>query len=422
LSLSTHEAKIAHLLRRTGFTVTKQQVDALLSLQINEIVDKLLQTKHTSPYPPLNLLDTERYKLPEWWIQQMIHTTNPLLEKMTLFWHGHFTSALSECNVRSMANQNVTLRRLAMSNFRKLTYEISVDPAMLVWLDNQSNMKKAPNENYTRELMELFTLGIGNYTERDVREVARALTGWRIDMATLSVTFDKTIHDTGTKTFLGKTGTFGLKETVDILVEHPASARFLAKKLWEFFAYPNPESQIIDKLAKAFRDANYEIKPLLRALFTSDAFYSSKAEQCLVKSPTEFTVWVLSQFPPLPLPTNSWIVSMVAEMGQYLCNPPNVAGWPGGPAWLSSAMLFARFNFVDWAVAAAINSSQFPMPKATAPQDMLQELINKTGLFNLSTQTRNQIETFIKQSKAPRDKLATQLMQLLLLSPEAQMK
>lgn len=428
--LETHESKISHLLRRTGFTSTKRQVDELRNHSLTEIVELLLNAPQPAPKAPTYVIKDQeseklavqkaKQELPLWWIYTMRDTPNPLLEVMTLFWHGHFTSAAYKVRHPGfLARQNELLRHHALGNFRTFTYEISIDPAMLVWLDNGTNVKKSPNENYARELMELFTLGIGAYTETDVKEAARALTGWKLEK-TGEVKFIKNQFDNGSKTVLGKSGNLGLRETIDIVVEHPACARFIATKLWSFFAYPNPEDEVIDGTANAFKESGFEIKSLLRAIFTSDAFYSDRAYRAVVKNPAEYVVGLLALFPQLKLKNEAALLHSMDLMGQELFNPPNVAGWPGGAAWLNSSALLARCNFAD-VLVSSLTVKDFPLQSRDV-DEVIDDVLARTGFMDLSVHTRASIKEYATQTFSNKTTLLHGILHLLFVSPEAQMK
>ncbi|PWK11342.1 DUF1800 domain-containing protein [Tumebacillus permanentifrigoris] len=415
-------AKIAHLLRRTGFTATKAQVDALSSLSIPQVVDKLLNAALTAPKPPDGLDEkTDIKKLVQWWIDIMVRTSNPLQEKMTLFWHGHFTSNYRKVrNIDLIAQQNVLLRKHALGNFRDLAYNISIDPAMLIYLDNNTNLKKSPNENYARELMELFTLGIGTYTETDVREVARALTGWTTSKGDRKAIFQKNQHDESNKTIFKKTDNFDLKKTIDWIVEQPTCATFITTKLWQAFASPTPDPAVIKSLAKTFVDSGYEIKALLRAMFTSDAFYASTTYRSLVLSPVEYIVGMYSLFPNAKYADDKQALNLLTQMGQQPFDPPSVAGWPGGAAWLSASALFIRYNFVDW-FTLQLTESDFALNPTSSIPALLNDALNKYGLMDLSPHTRVVIESYLNKSNlASKETIYRGLLHLLLVSPEAQ--
>jgi uncharacterized protein (DUF1800 family) len=233
---------------------------------------------------------------------------------------------------------------------------------MMLWLDLQTNRKDHPNENYARELMELFTMGVGNYSEQDVREVARAYTGWALQRkadGSASWVFNRRQHDDGQKTILGQTGGFDGDDVVDIIVRQPATARFMATKLFRFFAYRDPEPAVVDDLAATFTQSGYSIRALVRRILTSDAFFSPKAYRALVKSPTEVVAGTVRA---LEIETDGKGLPVAARlMGQDVFRPPNVAGWPGGQAWLNSATWLARMNFAN-----AVAAGQLGRPRSGA--------------------------------------------------------
>jgi uncharacterized protein (DUF1800 family) len=266
---------------------------------------------------------------------------------MTLFWHNHF--ATSQQKVRSanlMYRQNVMLRRYAAGNFGALLREVSKDPAMLIYLDGAQNRKGAPNENFAREVMELFTLGEGNYSEQDIKEVARAFTGWSIDADAGEFRFRRPAHDDGSKTVFGREGRFNGDDIVTLLLRQPATSEFVVAKLWREFVSPEPDAAAVKQLAATWRAANYEIKPLLRAMLLSEAFWVPANRGVLVKSPVELVVGSLRQFrfsveDPAPFAV------ILRQLGQDLFNPPNVKGWPVGDAWLNTTTLLARKGFLN---------------------------------------------------------------------------
>jgi uncharacterized protein (DUF1800 family) len=245
-----------------------------------------------------------------------------------------------------MYRQNVLLRRHAVGNFGALLHAVARDPAMVIYLDSASNRKGQPNENFAREVMELFTLGEGHYTERDVKEAARAFTGWGVDPDRGEFVFRGRAHDDGVKTVLGRTGNLDGGAVLDILLAQPQTAELIASKLWREFVSPGPDPGEIRRIAVVLRESGYEIRPALRALLTSDAFYAPGNRAVLIKSPVDLVVGTLRQFSfatgePLPF------VLGVAFLGQNLLSPPNVKGWPGGESWINSTTLLARKAFLD---------------------------------------------------------------------------
>ncbi|MGA2395426.1 MAG: DUF1800 domain-containing protein [Candidatus Lustribacter sp.] len=284
-----------------------------------------------------------------WFLDRMIDSPAPLQEKMTLFWHGHFTSAYQKgIPAQALVNQNNLFRTHALGNIRDLTLAVSQDPAMLRYLDNAQNNKSHPNENYARELMELFTLGIGNYTETDVRESARAFTGWGLDRDYAFRDFPAR-HDNGSKTFLGRTGNFTGHDIVEIIFTQPAAAQWFAKKLLEYFVYSEPEPALVDAVAALIRKNDYNLQPVMSTVLRSNVFFSDRAYRALVKSPVEFVVGSYQLFGI----KQSDLVALGAlrRMGQILFVPPNVKGWDGGAAWLNSQTLLTRENFASGLMA-----------------------------------------------------------------------
>ncbi len=288
-----------------------------------------------------NVLETRRLAL--WWAQRMMTTPRPLEEKMTFFWHGHFaTSETKVRDYRMMLAQNRMLRARATGNFRDLLLGIMRDPAMLTYLDNNKNVKGRPNENFGRELLELFTLGIGNYAEQDIREASRAFTGWTNDV--LDFRFDPDLHDAGRKKFLGREGDFGGEEIVDIILAQPAAAEFVAAKLYRFFVREQISETARAALGKIFRGADYELKPLLKAIFLSRDFYSPPSNAAQIKDPVHLVVSTYRKLGLRKLPTVPDFNRLTGGLGQALFYPPNVAGWAGGRTWITPSALLERGN------------------------------------------------------------------------------
>ena len=288
-----------------------------------------------------NALETRRLAL--WWADRMVATPRPLEEKMTLFWHGHFaTSEAKVRDYRKLLLQNRTLREHATGNFRDLLMAVMRDPAMLVYLDNGQNVKDHPNENFGRELLELFTMGVGNYTERDIREASRAFTGWTNDA--VEFRFDRDKHDDGTKDFLGQRGAFDGDDIVDIILAQPVTAEFVSSKLYRFFVREDPSATTKTRLARVFREADYELKPLLRTIFLSRDFYSAPSVATQIKSPVQLLVSTYRKLGLSGAPTIPDFNAQTRRLGQALLYPPNVAGWSGGRTWITPATLLERGN------------------------------------------------------------------------------
>ena len=288
-----------------------------------------------------NAVETQR--LATWWGERMLTTRRPLEEKLTLFWHGHFATGAGKVrDARMMHRQNEMLRANAAGNFRDLLVGILTDPAMLVYLDNGENRKDHPNENFGRELLELFTMGVGNYTERDIREASRAFTGWTNDA--LEFRFDAETHDFGEKTFLGRTGAFDGEDVIDIILETPVTAEFIAGKLYRFLVREELDAATRRELGATFREAGYELRPLLRRMFLSRDFYSPASVATQIKSPVQLVVSTYRKLGLSRLPTVPDFNRLTAGLGQTLFNPPNVAGWAGGRTWITPALLLERGN------------------------------------------------------------------------------
>ncbi|VWB31940.1 DUF1800 domain-containing protein [Burkholderia metallica] len=281
------------------------------------------------------------------WINEMIVTPSPLTERMTLFWHGHFTSGQDKVPYpQTMAAQNALFRREALGNFGVLLHAVAKDPAMLQYLDGASNRKGRPNENFAREVMELFTLGEGHYTQVDVTEAARAMTGWTVDPDTLRFAVRPEWHDAGDKTILGETGPFDGDGFLDILLKQPGTARFIVGKLWREFVSDTPDPVALGALAERFRSSGYDIRAALAALWSTDAFWDPRNRGVLVKSPVEFVVGSVRLF-DVSYGDPRMLANTVRTLGQNLFYPPNVKGWPGGALWINSTTLLARKQFVD---------------------------------------------------------------------------
>ncbi len=375
-----NERLAAHLLRRAGFDGTPDQIRRYAAMPVRSAVDSLVHFPSTAglpgpdnPYSPVSLLSQYgpmglRAMTPDqrkdlnrqirasefqsirtvqlWWLNRMLTTPAPLQEKMALYFHGHFTSTALQKGVSPamIYNQNQLFRTSALGNLRELTRNVSKDPAMLVYLDNDANFKSHPNENYARELMELFTLGVNQYSEEDIRNSARAWTGWRYSRFTEQATFEARFHDDGVKTFLGRTGNFTGDDIVDIIFEQPQCARFFATSLLSAFVYDDPEPTLVDGVARLLQKYKFDLMPVMGTLLRSNVFYSDRAYRALVKSPVEFVVGTYKTLGLTKM--DAGVLPVLRQMGQELFYPPNVAGWPGGENWLTSDTMIARQNFL----------------------------------------------------------------------------
>ena len=381
------------LLVRTGFGATADGVAAYAGLTREEAVSRLLRDTRTvavTPPPewalergPLRIpriaagaTEDERKAFREqqlleglglrgWWVREMLVTPSPLTERMTLFWHNHFTSSQQKVRfARLMYVQNATLRANALGSFATLLHAMARDPAMVVYLDEAQNRKGLPNENFARELMELFTLGEGHYGEQDVKEAARAFTGWSIDRDSGRFLLRRRVHDDGVKTIFGHSSHFDGDDVLDLLLARPETATFIVDKLWREFVSPTPDGATVARIAGEFRAAHYDIKVALRGLLVSDAFFAAGNRGTLVKSPVELVVGTLRTLQIAPPATVPYALA-AAGMSQNLFSPPNVKGWPGGDAWINSSTLLARKQFLT-GVARTRPDAMDEMPRPVA--------------------------------------------------------
>jgi uncharacterized protein (DUF1800 family) len=405
--------QIAHLMRRAGFSCGAEELQQRaakgLDATINELVryeeqpdvDDLFDAYARTQYsdPPLTFKEIQQF-----WLHRMIKSPRQLQEKMSLFWHGHFaTSNYKVNNTGYMLGQYLFFRKNALGDFRTILQGISRDPAMLVWLDNIYNTKRAPNENYAREVMELFSLGTGNYTEGDIRQAARAFTGWQIKSDKFWVNIRD--HDFTDKTVLGVTGRLNGDDVIDILVAHPATAQFMARKLLRFFATERPSQQWVDRIAGVFRSTNGNMRAVVEAIFRSNEFFAPLADNRTHKSPAEFAVGAIREFDGmLSLETTANHVRM---MGQDLFNPPTVKGWDGGENWVNTSTLLARINFAGdltnnrvrgFATSSLYNALlQDGVNTATGVVDFYEERLNGVPL---AAETRNVVVNYLNTSSS----------------------
>lgn len=361
------------LLTRTGFGATDAEVRTLAPLTRAAAVDRLLATTRTAAVTPVPavLVDSgsivrpgkdaspeerkafrrlqrdDGLQLRGWWVQEMLATPSPLTERMTLFWHNHFVSSQQKVRITQLLyTQNALFRAQALGNFGDLLHAAGKDPAMVVYLDSAQNHKGTPNENFAREVMELFTLGEGHYSEQDVKEAARAFTGWSLDRDTGKFMLRPRLHDDGVKSVLGTTGRLDGDAVLDILLAQPATATFITSKLWREFVSPDADPQAVARIAAHFRASRYDIKVVLRDLLTDDAFYAPANRAALVKSPVDIVVGTLHTLQIAPSQPVAFAVAS-AGMGQNLFAPPNVKGWPGGNAWVNTNTLLVRKQFLQ---------------------------------------------------------------------------
>ncbi len=387
-----NERLAAHVLRRAGFGGSPQDIAAATAAGMQTTVAKLVHPG-ADPLPPSPSGDISYDNSPTanlmqrrnavmltqlWWLNRCLATPNPLQERMVYFWSNHFTSGIAQKGITPdmMVAQYSLFRRFALGNYAELTHEVSKDPAMLRYLDGIANRAQHPNENYARELMELFTMGVGNYTEEDVRQSARAFTGNTVDRLSGQYMFNPRAHDDGDKTFLGRTGNFDGDDIVDIIMQQPVTAGFMARKFLRAFVYDDPEPELIEAVADKFRASGYNVAVLMGVLLRSNIFYSDRAYRALVKSPIELCIGAMKTLGATAVGVRT--LGAMVSMGQIPMQPPNVAGWPGGSLWLNTGAYTARSNYLNQLVSfkPAANEAAMTMMAAAAsmPQGMNPEL------------------------------------------------
>lgn len=347
-----------HLLARCLFGYTRTDLTKALSYtSVDDFVRNELLASLSQPAPPNSWVtetpvannggvDATRYaELTNWWLKQMLTEGTSMREKMVLFWHNHFVSDRAKVNYpQHMYQQNALFRTNAFGDFRQFAKDVTINPAMLIYLDGRQNNKNAPNENYGRELMELFTLGIGNYTETDIKQAALALTGWVVEG--LNPVFRKANFADRDKTFLGKTGNFTYSDIIDIILTKDAAAEFICRKLYKEFVFYKPNELFVTQMADVFRSANYSIQAVLQFLLTSDEFFKVDYRGAKIKNPIELAVGSL-KFLDISRPDMGYVADTSRVLQQFLFYPPNVAGWPGQRNWISSTTYPARGGYSD---------------------------------------------------------------------------
>ena len=401
----------AHLMNRAGFGGSPQDAENLLHMGLDRAVswfidyDKIPDPTQppdwAHPDPDLiarrqaiqqaadpetrRQLQNQQYMemtaqmadLRYWWLRRMALGPRPFQEKMTLFWHGHFATSFEK--VQSpyfLWLQNDTFRENAVSNFSQLLIAASEDPAMLRYLDGANSNKAHPNENFAREVMELFTLGEGNYTEQDIQQAAKAYTGWGMDHDQLRFEFHRGNHDDGPKTVFGQTGNYTGEDVLNLICAQPQCAKFISSKIWRFFVQDQPPQPIVDALAGQFQKDNLDIKQLMRTIFRSKEFYAPDVIRAQIKSPVQWLVAATHQL-QAPLPTQPMSLVMLSLLGQELFQPPNVKGWDGGIAWITTNNLLNRDNFA----AALVEGDRVPMPALSGQMKGMMNSISEDGLL-----------------------------------------
>lgn len=422
---------IAHLYRRAGFGATRSELEQYSSKEYSDLVENLLHPKDPNNMPDdvIRRFDpgfSEMRHPPEggtYLMYRMITTNCPLEDKLALFWHGLFAVAYSKLNhTRAIINQIETFRRHALGKFDQILLELSKDPAMLLWLDNNNNHNGSINENYGRELLELFAMGIGNYTEDDVKECSRAFTGWTVANAEYMETrmnkdsiwpygrinwhfeYRENDHDNETKTFLGETGNFNGEEVIGIIVRQKAAAEFICTRLFQFFASDEVSSkgqEAIDQMIKSYYESNYEIRSVLRTLFNSDYFKSKDARFSRVKNPVELVVGAIRTAGTYRSPTlgADQLANYTWFMGQGLVQPPSVEGWHEGVEWIDSGTLVERINFVagelsninNPGVRSIIEDLRENNDGPISSEKLVDQCIDLVGPMDVSAKTRDSL-------------------------------
>lgn len=444
----------AHLLNRAGFGGSPETIEKLHAMGHSDAIESLLEAGEESdlfPAPEMEPLSVrmralksgglegealeERKKrerkrtrelgieLRYWWLRRMRETPYPAREKATLFWHGHWATSIRKVNDPFfMHRQNETLRAHAFGPFARMAKEISRDPAMISYLDLGSSSAGKPNENFAREVLELFTLGEGHYTERDIAEAARAFTGYRIDRETGGFRFHSRSADTGMKTFLGKTGPLTGDDAIDIMVANPHCPEFLAGKLWTFYAGTAPSESLRKDLGEEYTRSGMETGKFLRVLFASREFFTPDVVRHQIKSPVQWLVQMCNVL-EIPLPEPRIVHPLLASLGQVLFDPPNVKGWEGGRAWIASSTLLARYNAAGTLVRGAggtVPDIDRLVPPGVLPEAVTDSLAWRLFQSPMPPPMRARAIAFLKDhGSSPASR--KDLLHLLLSTPEFQL-
>jgi hypothetical protein len=367
-----------HLYRRAGFGASHAELKQAVKRGLPATIDLVMKGEPGADdlLPGLIAIGQTTasrdnpHELRAWWLYCMLNGKHPLREKMTLFWHNHFATSIAKVKLAPlMFKQNCLLREHALGKFHPFLLAMSKDPAMLIWLDSNSNVKGRPNENYAREVMELFSLGVGNYSEKDIREAARAFTGWHTDDETFE--FNAKLHDDGTKSVLRQTGKWDGGDIVRILLEQKAAARFLTYKLYRFLISEAqlPPDELLEPLAEQLRKSDYDIGALVRTMLSSQHFYSEYAFRQRIKSPVDYVLGAVRAATEGPVAPQA-LVMWLERMGQQLFAPPNVKGWREGQNWLNTSTVLARQNFAQALAMGTLWKGTLPRVARNAFEEM----------------------------------------------------
>ena len=466
----------AHLLRRATFGMDAATIHAAAQAGLSATTDALLHPERTPDtmdddgllarlsalllLPKNGGIPTQAVRM--WWAHRMVASPRPLVEKMTLFWHGHFTSKDGGMAGEQLYKQNQMFRQNALGSFRTLTLAVARDPEMMRYLNGNQNYKAHPNENFARELMELFTCGIGHYTEDDVKAAARAFSGWNLRSGAFA--FNVNQHDNDPKTFLGKTGNWNGDDIVDILVAHPATANRLCTQLWTYFAYPDPEPEVLAALVKTYYSGGYDVRTVLDRIFRSRAFYSDKARFAIIKSPAQYVIGTVKMLgldkavelaladvtptndmaatraaqaaptgagqsapapavptPAVPAPAGTpqlaagrriailaGLPTAMRSMGQDLFAPPSVKGWDGGVAWINTSTLMSRISFANTISLSRVlfggqtaRLTNYVQLNNLTPEGWVDFLADALGPLPLTPATRQTLIEYVQGADAP---------------------
>ena len=430
--------RIAHLLRRTGFGANPAELDRYAAMGFDATVDEILNFEpwpdgfpidpaieaafQVDPREGQRLAREAMRELPPWWVGRMLRTPSPLEEKLTLFWHGHLTSQARKVqDGRLLIGQNRMLRRNALGSFERLVLDASRDAAMLIYLDGTRSNAGAPNENYARELMELFTMGIGHYSETDVKESARALTGWKVQRESGAVLYLPRLHDDGPKTFLGQTGNFQLEDIVRIVVAHPATGERLAGKLLNFFLRPDPSADLVQRLAAVYYETGYSIRSMMEHLLRSAEFSSEDAYRATIKSPVELVVGGLRTLGATD--AGPQVARVAAVLGQSLFNPPSVKGWDGDRAWIGASTLLTRFNVAAMAPSGGLPSPVLDLASSADadPAAMVQQVLDRLLDGHVTDGARAALTEYALTMRDRPESAMRGLLRLAMTTPEYQL-
>ena len=409
-----------HLLSRTGFGAPHSEIEAVQGKSWPQAVNDIVDATPTPLAPDPSIPNSwDAYNdMTNYWLDRARERPNQLSEKIVLFWHGTLCSSLYKVGRHeSMFDQNQILRRKGLGKFEDLILDVSLDPAMLVYLDNFRNHAGSPNENFSRELMELFTVGVGQYSEEDVKESARAWTGETIS-SDYQYVFKPSLHDGGSKTFLGRTGNLRGHDVIkELLYGRTADAhsKFVARKLWSFFAYPNPGDRVVSDIASTYRSSGLNIREAVRAILMHPEFLSPQAKQGIVRGPIEYAVasfrhakFQFSVQRPL------W---MLDDMGQEPYAPPNVSGWHQNEAWLTESAIWAKGRFVNNIKWKVMDRGDTPSTDGQSDAAVVNACLNYLDVGEISNELRTILTDFAQSESNPYHKKSG-IIYLTLLSPE----